>query len=156
MSASKSERLRTFTEEFKSSPITTLRQTSHRYGLDKQEFSKIIIITCTALLVVSINSVYTMQSVQSNLEDTNQGVQEASAVIGSDRFQSAMNTLEQIESDRLSNQLQAAQSSFSNLEDSLGNVQEAQSTVDQTLRTYQWMSLISILGIISGVALRFM
>lgn len=153
---SKPERLKQQLSQFKSDPVSTTKELSHEYGLDKQEFSKIIIITCTALLVISINSVYTMQSVHSDLEDTDQSVQEASAVINSDRFQDAMNTLQRIESDRLTNQLDAAQSAFQQLDSSFDKIDTAQGKVDEAKRTYQWMSLISILGIISGVALRFM
>jgi hypothetical protein len=143
-------------QQFKSDPVETTKQLSHEYGLDKQEFSKIVIITCTALLVVSINSVYTMQSVQSDLEQTDKDMQEASAVINSNRFQDAMDTLQRIESTRLTSQIQAAQTSFEQLDSSFDKIQTAQGKVDEAQRTYQWMSLISILGIISGVALRFM
>jgi hypothetical protein len=143
-------------QQFKSDPVGTTKQLSHEYGLDKQEFSKIVIITCTALLVVSINSVYTMQSVQSDLEQTDKDMQEASAVINSNRFQDAMDTLQRIESTRLTRQIQAAQTSFEQLDSSFDKIQTAQGKVDEAQRTYQWMSLISILGIISGVALRFM
>jgi hypothetical protein len=143
-------------QQFKSDPVDTTKRLSHEYGLDKQEFSKIVIITCTALLVVSINSVYTMQSVQSDLEQTDKDMQEASAVINSDRFQDAMDTLQRIESTRLTRQIQAAQTSFEQLDSSFDRIQTAQGKVDEAQRTYQWMSLISILGIISGVALRFM
>jgi hypothetical protein len=152
----KMERMRQNIQEFISNPVGKTRELSHDYGLDKMELSKIVIITSTALLVVSINAVYTMQSVQSDLKQTDQSVQQASAVINSDRFQDAMNTLQRIESDRLTNQLQAAEESLNNLDSSFENVNTAQDKVDQTQRTYQWMSLISILGIISGVALRYM
>lgn len=152
----KVEKMRQNIQEFVSNPVGKTRELSHEYGLDKMELSKIIIITSTALLVVSINAVYTMQSVQSDLKQTDQSVQQASAVINSDRFQDAMNTLQRIESDRLTSQLQAAEESLNNLDASFENINTAQDKVDQTQRTYQWMSLISILGIISGVALRFM
>jgi hypothetical protein len=152
----KMERMRQNIQEFISNPVGKTRELSHDYGLDKMELSKIVIITSTALLVISINAVYTMQSVQSDLKQTDQSVQQASAVINSDRFQDAMNTLQRIESDRLTNQLQAAEESLNNLDSSFENVNTAQDKVDQTQRTYQWMSLISILGIISGVALRYM
>lgn len=146
------EKLRDFIQN----PVDTLKELHAEYGLDQKELSKIMIITSTALLVVSIHAASTMGSVQQDLEQTDQEVQEASAVINSESFQSAMDSLSRVQSDRITRQLEAARTAFQSADQSFQKISEAEQKVDKSRRTYQWMSLISILGIVSGVALRFM
>lgn len=147
-----SEKLR----EAMQNPKDTLVELHNEYGLDQKEFSKILIITCTALLFVSIQVTSTLDSVQNDLQETDDQVQQASAVISSDNFQQAMNTLQRIQSQSVTNQIETAQSAFQSAQESFERISTAEDRVSESKRMYQWMSLISILGIVSGVALRFM
>lgn len=137
-------------------PLQYIRDLHAEYGLDQKEFSKMLIITCTALLVVSVHATATLDSVQSDLQETDEQVQQASAVITSESFQQALDTLRRVQSQSVTNQIETAQESFSSAQESFQKISTAEQKVERTRRTYQWMSLISILGIVSGVALRFM
>lgn len=147
-----SEKLR----EVMKNPKDTLISLHTEYGLDQKEFSKILIITCTALLFVSIQVTGTLDSVQDDLQETDDQVQQASAVISSDSFQQAMNTLQRVQSQSVTNQIETAQNAFQSAQESFERISTAEEKVGESKRMYQWLSLISILGIVTGVALRFM
>jgi hypothetical protein len=142
--------------EFMHNPVENIRELHREYGLDQKEFSKILVITCTALLFISIHATNTLTSVQNDLQETDSQVQQASAVITSEDFQNAMDQLERIQGRGLINQVETARSSFRSAQDSFDDISQAEQRVGESVRMYQWMSLISILGIVSGVALRFM
>lgn len=103
-----SEKLR----EGMKNPKERLISLHREYGLDQREFSKILIITFTALLFVSIQVTGTLDSVQNDLQETDDQVQQASAVISSDSFQQAINTLQRVQSQSVTNQIETAQNAF--------------------------------------------
>lgn len=141
---------------FIQNPIQAVQSLHREYGLDQKEFSKILIITSAALLVVSIHASTTLGGVQDTLHQTDQQMQEASAVINSESFQQAMQTLQRVQVPGVQSQIETARNSFQAASESFENISQAEQQVGETRRMYQWMSLISILGIVTGVALRFM
>lgn len=144
-----------FEEGVKQKFLRKIDELEYEYTFDRQELGKIVFITSAALLVVSVNTALTLESVSSDLKQTNNDVEQASSVITSDNFQNALDTLQRVQSSRLTQQLEVARNSFQEAQSSFENIETAQNRVDRTYRRYQWMSLISILGLVTGVALRF-
>lgn len=149
---SASDKIRTFLQN----PVESLKELHREYGINQREFSKILFITSAALLMVSMHVSTTLGTVQQDLERTEKEVQQASAVITSEDFQDAMDTLQRIRSERLSGQIQTAVNSFESARKSFDRISASADKVSQTRYMYQWLSLISILGLVSSTALRFM
>lgn len=134
---------------------TRLEEVRHEYGVNTVEFGKILIIASTAMFVVSAHAVLTFKSASESLEDSNSELDRAYSVIDSDGFQNMLNALDSIGSSSVRNQLDTARSAFEGAGTAMESSRETEKMLENRYRTYQWVTLASILGIVAGVAVIF-
>lgn len=131
-------------------PKETLKQLHREYGLDQQELGKIILISSLAIFVVSAPAALTLQETHDEIQSVNTEMDDVQGMINSNTFQQSLNNVENIGGSLarniqvISQDLRAANSSISELE-------STENTLGQRAQTYKWISLISLLGIISGL-----
>ena len=122
------------------------------YGIDRREFGKVLFIASVSILVMAIHATMTIQSTAQAVEKSNNQMDQASAVLNSQNFRNAMDTLKQIRSNSISNQLNIALDSLDKVRESMDQNKEVEKKLQNTTKTYQWISLISIVGIVTGIA----
>lgn len=132
--------------------LEKLEHLRQEYGWDKKEFGKVLFIASASLLVVSAHAALTLQSVADNVEESNDQLERTSGILNSDSFQQAVDQLQKIQSQRISTQINVALDSFQQAEKSIEQSQKMEKELKSTAATYQWISLIGIIGMVSGIA----
>lgn len=119
------------------------------YGIDQRELGKILVIASTTLLVVSIPAVLTLQSVEASVEDANDRMDEAENLINSESFRSSLDALTNIAG--YGKQYEEAKDVFNRAGSALNQSRNAEQQLERTYRSYQWLVVVGIIGVISGV-----
>jgi len=126
------------------------------YGIDQRELGKIMVIASTALLVVSIHAALTFQSASDSLESSNNDLQRAYGVIDSSSFQNMLDSLESIRSTAVRNEVETARQAFEQATGAMEETRETERMLQDRYDTYQWLTLISLMGVVAGVAVIYL
>lgn len=121
------------------------------YSLDQQELGKILIISSITLFIAAVPSALTLQETHDELEASNQQLNTVQGVITSDRFQTNLDTIRSRVRGSLSTTLDQVATSMSQMNQSVSNLEAAEEKLETRADTFRWLSLISILGFVSGV-----
>ncbi len=124
--------------------------------VNQRELGKVLLIASTVLLVVSLHAFYSFSDIESNVNNLDQEADETVALLNSETFNNSLQALRDVNALDVNRKVgtieQGMKSVRSTLQESQGVVQSAESSKE----TYQWLSLFSILGIISGAVLFLM
>ncbi|WEL19265.1 hypothetical protein [Candidatus Nanohalococcus occultus] len=130
----------------------TVKDVERSYVIDQTELGKILLIASLSLMVASIPSAMTLQSAQDDINAVNQDLDEVQGVIGSDRFQSSMETLQTRIGGDLGRTLDRVTDGVETTNQSVQQLESTQSKLEENAEIYRWLSLVSIIGVISGIA----
>ena len=124
--------------------------------VNQRELGKVLLIASTVLLVVSLHAFYSFSDIESSVNNLDQEADETIALLNSETFNNSLQALRDVNAldvnRKVGTIVQGMNSVRSTLQESQGVVQSAESSKE----TYQWLSLFSILGIISGAVLFLM
>lgn len=136
--------------------MKSVEELKETYTLDINEFSKVVLIASFALLVVSLHSAYMFQQSAEDIEKLDSSLDRTSAVINSDGFQDSLEALQSIEGTEIGVQFEQAREAFSGVENDINQTENSLERLEQNYETYQWLVLFSILGMVSGISLRYL
>lgn len=125
-------------------------------GIDQKEMGKILIIASCSLLVVSLHAFYSFHTIEDEISNVTDQADETMAVLQSDQFQSSLEALRDVNALSVDRNIQTITEGMSQVASSLENSREISERAENSKRTYQWLTLLSILGLISGLVLFFM
>lgn len=127
-------------------------QLEENYFFDKIEFGEVLAVTSIAMLLISVHAAFTINQSIEDLEEVNREFDEVRGVMSTDNFQSSMEALETTAVE-ISEDFQFVYNNFDELETELDRLEETQQDMEERYRFYQWMVLISIVGIVSGISI---
>ncbi len=134
---------------------TFLKTLPNRYNLDRVELGKIMVIASTMLLVVSVHSVYVLDSSLEQLEQSNQELETSSNILSDSDFQSAINSLGDIQGSNIDQQIAMVAEGFVDADQALERLEETEEDLEDTKEMHQWLVVTSIVGIVAGVSVVF-
>jgi len=129
----------------------TAAELHEEYGIDQQEFGKIMVIASLALFIASVPSALTLQQTHDDIRQVNQNFDPIQGVLDSDRFQRNIDTLDSRVGGQLGNSISQVVDSLDDTRSDMKKLEETETKLQERADTYKWLSLISILGIVSGV-----
>ncbi|MFB6145126.1 MAG: hypothetical protein ABEJ99_01325 [Candidatus Nanohaloarchaea archaeon] len=126
-----------------------------KYGLDKREMGKVLIIASTTLMLVAIQTVLTLQHAEKQVSDASNSMNRADAILSDSNFQRSIDQLQNLPQSSLTNNLNAVMHAFENAKSSADKINKAETNLEKDRKMYQWLVVIGILGDVAGVAIVF-
>jgi hypothetical protein len=136
--------------------VDQLERVPERYRIDKRELGKVLMIASAAVFVVSVHSALTLNAAVEEVDKTDKQLSEMEAIIESDSFNRSMQALESTDTYEqvdIYAQFSTAVEAFNSANqgfDSLDNVSQG---LENSYNTYQWLVLISLLGLVAGAVI---
>lgn len=124
----------------------------HEYKIDKTELGEVMAVTCLALLMISAHAAISLQDSISELEQTNNDLDELRGIMNSQSFESSMEALETTAVE-ISQDFERVYQGFSTMESDLERVKTVEENLKQRYEFYRWIILISLIGIVTGISL---
>lgn len=133
-----------------------LEKVPEKYRIDKRELGKILLIASAAVFVVSVHSALTLNAAIEEVDKTDSQLSEMEAIIESDSFNQSMNALEStdtFEQVDIYGQFSTAVEAFSSAGQGFNSLDDVSQGLENSYTTYQWLVLISLLGIVAGAVI---
>ncbi len=125
-------------------------------SIDQQELGKILLIASFTLFLVSLHAFYSLSDIEQGLQDVNGEVSQTSAVLNSNTFNSSLQALREVNALNVESKVVRIIEGMNKANQALQSSEQLEKNVEGSKSTYQWLSLISLLGIISGLILFLM
>nr|EGQ40677.1 MAG: hypothetical protein J07AB56_14070 [Candidatus Nanosalinarum sp. J07AB56] len=126
------------------------------YTLDRAEMGKVLIVASATLLVVSAHAVLQFSATESRLSDAYADSQRASSVVESQSFNRSLRTLASFQAGtQISRQVRTLVDTASAMETASQDIQEARQNLGDKREMYQWLVVISVAGLATGLAERY-
>lgn len=122
-----------------------------RYMLDRQELGKVMIVVSVALLLVSSHAILTIDRSVEEMQEFRQDYDRLSSIVMSDNFNESMDTVQSIRSATVQVRVATALAAFRQTQESVGGFNGAVESLEETRERYQWIVLLSVLGVVAGV-----
>jgi hypothetical protein len=117
---------------------------------------KVLIVASATLLVVSAHAVLQFSATESKLSDAYTDSQRVSSVVESQSFNRSLRTLASFQTGtQVSRQVRTLVDTASTMESASQDIQEAQQNLGEKREMYQWLVLISVAGLATGLAERY-
>lgn len=128
-----------------------IRDIEYRYWFDKKEFGKIVIIASLSMLIVSVHAIYTIDSAVEQASNSTERLETTAALVGSDGFQQSMNSLAGTGVTIQGQSISEVVSDLQYASESVEGIEELSSELERARTTYQWTTLIGLLGLVAGI-----
>ena len=125
-------------------------------SIDQQELGKILLIASFTLFLVSLHAFYSLSDIEQGLQDVNGEVSQTSAVLNSNSFNSSLQALRQVNALNVESKVVRIIEGMNKANQALQSSEQLEKNVEGSKSTYQWLSLISLLGFVSGLILFLM
>lgn len=126
------------------------------FRVDQHELGKILLIASTVLLLVSLHAFYSFSGVEKGLENLSSEADETMALLDSDSFNSSLQALREVDALNINRKVENIISGMGDVRQVLESSEGLKSSAEKSRNTYQWLTLFSLLGIISGAVLFLM
>ena len=121
------------------------------YSLDRRELGKIVIIVSVTLLVVSIQTVFSLHGSVQDINKADSAFQQTSRIISSDSFEQSLAAIRDIESLNIGQDFAMAATAFQSMQGAEDRLASARTEIKATYRVHQWLVLLGLLGVVSGI-----
>ena len=125
-------------------------------SIDQQELGKILLIASFTLFLVSLHAFYSLSDIEQGLQDVNGEVSQTSAVLNSNTFNSSLQALREVNALNVESKVVRIIEGMNKANQALQSSEQLEKNVEGSKSTYQWLSLISLLGFVSGLILFLM
>ncbi|EGQ43315.1 MAG: hypothetical protein J07AB43_13060 [Candidatus Nanosalina sp. J07AB43] len=125
-------------------------------SVDQQELGKILLIASSTLLLVSIHAFYSVSDIEQDLQELDGEMTQTSAVLNSDGFNSSLQALRDVNALNVQAKIVRIIEGMNKASDTLQSSNQLEKNAEGSISTYQWLSLISLLGFVSGLILFLM
>ena len=151
MDSGKKEEIEDIADELKNQgPLQTMKDLHEEYGIDQRELGKIILISSLAVFVVSAPAAITLQETHDQVSLANTDMDQVQGMINSDSFQQSLSNLEDV-GGSLAQNIQVISEDLRTANSSISELESTEQKLGERAQTYKWISLISLIGIITGV-----
>ena len=121
--------------------------------VEKEEIGKILIFSSIFMMATAIYGFYTMQNLETEMQNSQEQLEQGLEYVESENTQRIIDSLRGTTG--LEEQFNTLEEGFRNAENSLNQTRETQEKVQKTKENYQWITLLSIALLISGITLYF-
>ena len=125
-------------------------------SIDQQELGKVLLIASFTLFLVSLHAFYSLSDIEQGLQDVNGEVSQTSAVLNSNTFNSSLQALREVNALNVESKVVRIIEGMNKANQALQSSEQLEKNVEGSKSTYQWLSLISLLGFVSGLSLYLM
>ena len=122
-------------------------------GINQKELGKVLVIASSALLIVSLHAFYTFSSLETEMSEINSDMDQTVSLIESSQFNSSLEALRDVNAMGVSRKVNTIIAGVTDAKQSMQRTQNLVGDAGNAKETYQWLTLISILGLISGAVL---
>lgn len=133
-------------------PRKKIRELEYEYTFDKTELGKVMVIASLTLLIVSVHTLMTLQPAIDEAKQTEQRLNQLDAVVSTDAFNDSLEAIQDLQGTNLGEQMQYAVSTFRGMQTTTNDQQAIYSELEQASKTYQWLVLTGIIGLVAGLA----
>lgn len=133
-------------------PRQKLEELEHDYTLDQIELGKIIIIASLTLLIISVHTLMQIQPAMEEAETAEQRLSQLDSVVNTAQFNDSLQALQDLEGTSMGDRMEYALSTFEGMQATVQDQKNIYSQLEKTHETYQWLVLISIIGLVTGIA----
>lgn len=133
-------------------PRQKLEELEHDYTLDQIELGKIIIIASLTLLIISVHTLMQIQPAMEEAETAEQRLSQLDSVVNTAQFNDSLQALQDLEGTSMGDRMEYALSTFEGMQVTVQDQKNIYSQLEKTHETYQWLVLISIIGLVTGIA----
>lgn len=121
--------------------------------IDQQELGKILFIASSTLFLVSLHGFYEVSEVDEDLQELEGDISRASVIVGSDSFNRSLQALEQVNALNLERRIEVVTEGIGAARQTIQSSNQVKNKVTRLKSTYQWLTLASLLGAVSGLVL---
>jgi hypothetical protein len=133
-----------------------LREILEEYRLDQKEFTRILLIASTTLLIFSLHGLMTLGPASEKIDSLDSDYSRLSGMIGSQEFNNTIQSLEDVQGGEIGQRMQYAADVFRGVQDTGSRLEAVDGDLQYMMNMYRWLVLISILGQVAGVSLIYM
>lgn len=128
-----------------------IRDLEYRYWFDKREFGKVVIIASLSMLIVSVHAIYTINGAVDQASNSTERLQKTAALVGSDGFKQSMQSLAGTGVTIQGQSIGDVVADLQYASGSVDSIEQLSSELQRAKTTYQWTTLIGILGLVAGI-----
>jgi hypothetical protein len=118
---------------------------------DQREFGKVLIVVSLSMLIFSVFSLTQINDTVETTSTLQSEFSELSAVMSTPQFNSSLSAIEDLETSSIGQDFGLAAQTFRALQERVNAFNAVNSELGTLQKTYQWMVLISILGLAAGI-----
>ena len=123
-------------------------QVTQKINITQQEIGKMLIVASLTLLIFSSINLITLQDINQDLQGVESNYTQINTIIQSENF---LQGIEDLQTEEIGDEALSATLILNSALENTATLSETQQDLEETHETYQWMILISILGIIAGI-----
>lgn len=139
------------TDQLREKITTALERYEHLYRFDQREFGKVMIIASLALLIVSVHALFTIDGAVQQAQNSTERLETTAVLVSSDGFQQSMESLAATGATIQGQGIEQVIADLEYASNSVEGVQDLSSELENAQTTYQWTTLIGILGLVTGI-----
>lgn len=124
-----------------------------RFSVNQKELGKVLIIASFTLLVVSLHSFYVLNDIETGASEMEEEVDRTVTLLESDQFNSSLEALRDVEAFGVQRKVETVIAGMNDVQSSLSKPDNLTEQARESKEAYQWLSLIGLLGLISGLIL---
>ncbi|QGA80116.1 hypothetical protein [Candidatus Nanohalobium constans] len=128
-----------------------IQELEYEYWFDQREFGKVMIVASLALLVVSVHALFTINGAVQQASNSTERLETTAGLVGSDGFQQSMESLAATGATIQGQGIEQVIADLEYASSSVEGVQNLSIELENAQTTYQWTTLIGILGLVTGI-----
>lgn len=125
------------------------------YTIDTTELGKVLVVASVSLLFLSAHAAITFNESSQDIEELNRNFDQVSGIMEGDQFQQSYEAIQTTSSTEVGGQFEQALDAYQQANQTVSQLDEVQESQEEKYRLYQWLVLISIIGMSLGAALIF-
>ncbi len=129
-----------------------IRELQNEYTLDQREFGKVLFVASATLFFFSAHAVITLNPVLDEAGQTEQRLNQLDQVIQTERFNESLQALQDLRSAGIGEDMQYALRTFRGMSSTLQEQESSHTELEKTVKTYQWLVLAGLLGMVAGAS----
>jgi len=133
-------------------PRKKLRELEYEYTLDQKELGKIMVIASLTLLLASVHTLVQLQPAMEEAETAEERLSQLNSVVNTAQFNDSLQALQDLEGTSMGDRMEYALSTFEGMQVTAQDQKNIYERLDKTHETYQWLVLISLVGLVTGIA----
>ncbi|MFQ3308315.1 MAG: hypothetical protein ACI977_000547 [Candidatus Nanohaloarchaea archaeon] len=132
-----------------------IQEVEYEYTLDQNELGKILAIVSLTITLFSVYSIMSLQPAMEEAQTAEDRLSQLDEVINSQQFNQSLNAMEDLQTTSVGEDIDYALQTFQGMQTTVNDQQKIYENLENANTRYQWLFLIGLLGLVSGVSIRY-